>query len=74
MLIGSSLLIIPGYIGDIIGILLLIKPIQDIMTKNIIAFFKTHFEKKNFYTKSGTEIIEGEFYDLHNDKTKISKK
>ena len=74
MLIGSSLLIIPGYIGDIIGILLFIKPIQNIVIKYIIAFFKTPFEKNNFYTNRSTEIIEGEFYDLHNDKSNISKK
>ena len=74
MLIGSALLIIPGYISDIIGILLMIKPIQYAIIKHVITSFKTPFEKNSFYTNDSTETIEGEFYDLHNDKSNISKK
>ena len=74
MLVGSTLLILPGYISDIIGILLMIKPIQKTVIKYIIAYFKTPFEKNSFYTNDSTETIEGEFYDLHNDKSNISKK
>jgi len=74
MLIGSTLLIIPGYISDIIGILLMIKPIQNSIIKHIIISFKTPFEKSSFFTNDSTETIEGEFYDLHNNKSNISKK
>ena len=74
MLIGSVLLIIPGYLGDIFGLLLMIKPIQNILVRNMITSFKTPFEKNNFYSSNGTDIIEGEFYDLHNNKSNISKK
>ena len=74
MLIGSVFLIIPGYIGDVIGILLMIKPIQNFIIKSTIKSFKPQFKESDFYTKSGTEIIEGEFYDLHNEKSNISKK
>ena len=74
MLIGSTLLIIPGYISDIVGILLMIKPIQKIIFKYIIASFITTVEKNNFYTNGSADTIEGEFYDLHNDKSNISKK
>ena len=74
ILIGSILLIIPGYISDIIGILLMLKPIQNVIIKHVITFFKTPFEKSDFYSNDSKEIIEGEFYDLHNDKINISKK
>ena len=74
MLVGSVFLIIPGYIGDIIGILLMIKPIQNFIIKNTIKSFKPQFKESDFYTKRDAEIIEGEFYDLHNDKSNISKK
>ena len=74
MVVGSVFLIIPGYIGDIIGILLMIKPIQSFIIKSIIKSFKPQFKESDFYTKSNAEIIEGEFYDLHNDKSNISKK
>ena len=74
MLIGSVFLIIPGYIGDVIGILLMIKPIQSFIIKRTIKSLKPQFKESDFYTKSNAEIIEGEFYDLHNDKSNISKK
>ena len=74
MLVGSTLLILPGYISDIIGILLMIKPIQTIIIKHIITSFITPSEKNIFYSNDNSETIEGEFYDLHNDKSNISKK
>ena len=74
MLIGSSFLIIPGYMSDIIGILLMIKPIQNVIIRYISTFFKTTLEKNNFYAYDSTDTIEGEFFDLHNDKSNISKK
>ncbi len=74
MLVGSTLLIFPGYISDIIGIMLMIKPIQNVIITHIITSFKTPSEKNNFYDNGITETIEGEFYDLHNDKSNISKK
>ena len=74
MLVGSTLLIFPGYISDIIGILLMIKPIQNVIIKNIISSFKTPSKKNVVYDNGITEIIEGEFYDLHNDKSNLSKK
>ena len=74
MLIGCGLLIVPGYIGDIIGVLLMIKPIQIFIIKLTIKSLKPHSKKNDFYNNSSNEIIEGEFYDLHNDKSDISKK
>ena len=74
VLIGSLLLILPGYIGDIVGIFLMVKPIQNLIIKYIIKSVKTPFKKNSFYANSGTDIIEGEFFDLHNDKKNISKK
>ena len=73
-LIGCVLLILPGYISDIVGILLMLKPIQFFIIKLIVTVFKDPFEKNNFYSNGSTETIEGEFYDLHNDKRNISKK
>ena len=74
VLIGSILLIFPGYISDVIGILLLLRPIQVFMIQYIFTAFKISSVKNNFYTSGNTETIEGEFYDLHDDKTNISKK
>ena len=74
MLVGSAFLISPGYITDIIGILLMIKPIQNFTIRSIIASLKTPSEKNIFYDNGSTETIEGEFYDLHSDKSNISKK
>jgi UPF0716 family protein affecting phage T7 exclusion len=67
-------LIVPGYISDVIGMLLLLRPIQVFMIQYIFSAFKISSVKKNFYTSGNTETIEGEFYDLHNDKSNISKK
>ena len=74
VLIGSLLLILPGYIGDIVGLFLMVKPIQNLIIKYLIKSIKTPFKKNSFYANSGTDIIEGEFFDLHNDKKNISKK
>ena len=74
ILIASMLLIIPGYISDIIGILLMVKPIQNFIVKQIFTSFRTPSRKNSFYRNDNRETIEGEFYDLHNDKSNISKK
>ena len=73
-LTASILLIVPGYISDVIGMLLLLRPIQVFMIQYVFAAFKISSIKNNFYTSESTETIEGEFYDLHNDKSNISKK
>ena len=73
-LIGCVLLIFPGYISDFFGILLMLQPIQLFIIKYAISVFKNPLEKNNFYNNGTTETIEGEFYDLHNDKRNISKK
>ena len=73
-LTASILLIVPGYISDVIGMLLLLRPIQVFMIQYVFASFKISSVKNNFYTSESTETIEGEFYDLHDDKSNISKK
>ena len=73
-LVGCVLLIIPGYISDVVGMLLMLQPIQLFIIKYMISVFKNPFEKNNFYNNESEETIEGEFYDLHSDERNISKK
>ena len=66
--------IIPGYISDVIGCFLLVGFFQNFIFKYLLNLvFPVAFSKKDS-TMKNDDIIEGEFYDLHNDKSNISKK
>jgi hypothetical protein len=52
----------------------MLRPVQILIFKYIITILEISSAKNNFYTNESTETIEGEFYDLHNDKSNISKK
>lgn len=72
-LFGSFLLIIPGYLSDIIGCLLLVGVFQNFIFKyfsNLV--FPIIFSKNESKVKED-DIIEGEFYDLQDNKRNIDK-
>ena len=64
---------IPGYISDLFGFLMMFKFIQNILLKALFYRFKIFDLKKQTFNMDQDEIIEGEFYDLHDIKRNISK-
>ena len=72
-MLGSVLLIIPGYISDIIGVFLMFGVFQNFIFKYLLDFiFPINFSK-NDSTINNNDIIEGEFYDLQDRKRNIDK-
>ena len=70
---GSILLIIPGYISDVIGFFLLVGVIQNFILKYFFNLvFPIEFTKRDSTIKDD-DIIEGEFYDLQENKRNIDK-
>ena len=70
---GSILLIIPGYISDVIGFFLLVGVIQNFILKYFFNLvFPIEFTKRDSTIKDD-DIIEGEFYDLQENKRNIAK-
>ena len=70
---GSVLLIIPGYISDVIGCFLLVVFFQNFIFKSLLNLvFPVAFSKKDS-TMKNDDIIEGEFYDLQENKRNIDK-
>ena len=70
---GSLLLIIPGYISDVIGCFLLVGFFQNFIFKYLLNLvFPVAFSKKDS-TMKNDDIIEGEFYDLQENKRNIDK-
>tara|TARA_Y100001960_G_scaffold166291_1_gene174634 strand:- start:352 stop:597 length:246 start_codon:yes stop_codon:yes gene_type:complete len=68
---GSFLLIIPGYISDFIGCFLLVGVIQNFLLKYFFNLvFPIGFSKRDSTIKDD-DIIEGEFYDLQENKRNI---
>ena len=70
---GSLLLLIPGYLSDLLGLLVMLKFVQNILLKALFYRFKVFDLKKSTVNRDQGEIIEGEFYDLHDIKRNISK-
>ena len=70
---GSIFILIPGYISDFFGLLIMLKFVQNILLKALFNRFKVFDLKKQSVNKDQGEIIEGEFYDLHDIKRNISK-
>ena len=70
---GSFLLIVPGYISDVIGCFLVVNVFQNFIFKYFLnLFFSIGFSKNDSPTKDG-DIIEGKFYDLQANKRNIDK-
>ena len=70
---GSLLLIIPGYISDVIGCFLLVGFFQNFIFKYFLNLvFPISFSKRDS-TIMESDVIEGEFYDLQDNKRNIDK-
>ena len=71
-MIGSVFLVLPGYISDIFGLLLIFKFTQNIFLKLLLLIAKpTNYNLSNF-KEHESEIIEGKFFDL-DKKNRINK-
>ena len=71
---GSIFLIIPGYLSDILGILIMFKFVHNNLLRFLFFRPKSSNANGNYSNDDKEEIIEGEFYDLHDIKRNISKK
>ena len=70
---GSLLLILPGYISDVIGCFFVANVFQNFIFKYFLNLvFPIKFSKKDSTIKND-DIIEGEFYDLQDNKRNIDK-
>ena len=70
-IIGSVFLVLPGYVGDAFGLLLIFKFTQNLFVKLLLMVIK----KKNnssVIKENDSEVVEGEFFDL-NKKNEINK-
>ena len=71
---GSIFILIPGYISDFFGLLVMITFVQNIILKTLFYKIKIFdLKKQTTNDRDQVEIIEGEFYDLHDIKRNISK-
>ena len=71
-MIGSVLLVLPGYIGDIFGLLLIFRFTQNIFLKLLLMIAKPVNYNSSVIKENESEIIEGEFFNL-DKKNKINK-
>ena len=72
ILLAGALLTIPGFVTDIIGCLILLPPIRYLLKNLVSQFIKNRIDnilpKKTPYSSEGKDIIDGEFYDVTEDK------
>ena len=64
-------MVLPGYVGDAFGLLLIFKFTQNLFVKLLLMVIK----KKNnssVIKENDSEVVEGEFFDL-NKKNEINK-
>ena len=71
-IIGSILLVLPGYIGDIFGLFLLFKFTQSVFLKILLMIAKPVNNNSSAFKEHESEIVEGEFFDL-DKKNRINK-
>ena len=71
-MIGSVLLVLPGYIGDIFGLLLIFRFTQNIFLKLLLMIAKPVNNNSSVFKGHESEIVEGEFFDLEK-KNRIDK-
>ena len=70
-MIGSVLLILPGYISDIFGFFFIFKFSQDILLRILLMIAKP-VNNSSIFEEHKSEIVEGEFFDL-DKKDRINK-
>ena len=63
-MIGSVLLILPGYIGDIFGLFLMFRFTQNMFLKLLLIITKPS-NNSSVIKENDDEIVEGEFFDLN---------
>ena len=63
-MIGSVLLVLPGYISDIFGLFLIFKFTQNIFLKLLLLIAKPANYNSSVFKERESEIVEGEFFDL----------
>ena len=71
-MIGSVLLVLPGYISDIFGLFLIFKFTQNIFLKLLLLIAKPANYNSSVFKEHESEIVEGEFFDL-DKKNRINK-
>ena len=71
-MIGSVLLVLPGYISDIFGLFLIFKFTQNIFLKLLLMIAKPVNYNSSVFKEHESEIVEGEFFDL-DKKNRINK-
>ncbi|UTO28492.1 FxsA family protein [Bartonella harrusi] len=71
IIVGAILLILPGFVSDLLGILFLIKPVRSVVWR----FFSSFGNKMNSHTQNNTSAqnesekiidLNGEDYQVHN--------
>ena len=62
-LIGSIFLIIPGYVSDVFGLLLMLEILQNLIIKVFYTKLKLNISNATSKDKIN-DIVEGEFYNL----------
>ena len=71
-MIGSVLLVLPGYISDIFGLFLMFKFTQNIFLKFLLLIAKPANYYASIFKEHESEIVEGEFFNL-DKKNRINK-
>ena len=71
-MVGSVLLVLPGYISDIFGLFLIFKFTQNLFLKLLLMIIKTNKNNSSVIKEQDSEIVEGEFFDL-NKKNGVNK-
>ena len=67
-MIGSMLLVLPGYISDIFGLFLIFQFTQNISLKLLLLIAKPANYKSSVFKEHKSEVVEGEFFDLDKKK------
>ena len=71
-MIGSVLLVLPGYISDIFGLFLIFRFTQNIFLKLVLLIAMPPNYNSSVIKEHESEIVEGEFFDL-DKKNRINK-
>ena len=71
-MVGSVLLVLPGYISDIFGLFLIFKFTQNIFLKLLLLIVKPANYNSSVFKEHDSQIVEGEFFNL-DKKNRINK-
>jgi UPF0716 protein FxsA len=74
LVMAGFLLILPGFLTDTLGLMLLVPPVRQLLIRSVAARARAHGSGQfGGARRSGPDVIDGEFFEVEQDQPEIPR-